>query len=72
MWVGPGGIITTFPNGGEKLCAGCEYWCGGRDVTNLGTTATCRNNNSAICSMTNKETLPSFSCHKFVKWSRIK
>lgn len=74
--IGVNGAVTTYPNTGEKLCAGCEYWMGTRDVVQMGTGAASKNGNGAMCKMKNSSTYPQQPCtcapNKFTKWSRLK
>ena len=39
-FLGANGSVTSIPNSGEKICVGCEYWKGSRDITYNGTGAT--------------------------------
>lgn len=74
--MGANGSVTTYPNNGEKLCAGCEYWTGTRTVTQMGTAASSINGKSAMCKMKNSLTFPQQACtcsqSKFTKWSKLK
>jgi len=74
--IGPNGIVTTHPSSGEKICVGCEYWTGARDVTYNGTAATSRDKYAAFCKMKKADTLPNQPClctpNKFMKWSYLK
>lgn len=74
--IGANGSITTYPNCGEKLCAGCEYWTGIREVTYNGTAATSKDNKSAFCIMKRINTYPNQPClcmpNGFKKWHYLK
>ena len=74
--IGSNGSVTTYPNTGEKLCAGCDYWTGARDVTYNGTAATSRDKDAAFCRMKKADTLRNQPClctpKKFMKWSYLK
>ena len=71
-WVGAVGIVTTFPSSGEKLCVGCEYWKGERDITNNGTSATSRSGSDAFCVIKKNKNFPTGTCSNFKKWSYLK
>ena len=74
--IGANGAVTTYPNMGEKMCAGCEYWMGTREVAQMGTAAASKNGSAAICKMKNSFTYPQQACtctpNRFTKWSRLK
>lgn len=74
--IGANGSVTTFPNNGEKLCAGCEYWAGERKITQMGTAASSLNGNSAMCKIRKSATFPQQPCLctpiKYIKWSVLK
>ena len=74
--IGPNGAVTTHPSCGEKICAGCEYWTGAREVTYNGTASTTRDNRAAMCKMKKAQTFPQQPCvctpSKFEKWSWLK
>lgn len=74
--LGSNGVVTTLPNGGEKICVGCEYWTGARDVTSMGEGATSKNGESAFCILKKANTYPGQPCScptiSFKKWSYLK
>lgn len=74
--IGTGGKVTSFPNHGEKICVGCEHWCGARELTNMGFAATSLSNQGAMCEIKRGTTYPNQSCScpgiKFEKWRLIK
>lgn len=74
--IGANGSVTTHPNCGEKMCVGCEYWTGIREVTYNGTAATSKDNKSAFCKMKKANTYPNQPCLctpiSFKKWTYLK
>lgn len=74
--IGANGSVTTYPNTGEKLCAGCEYWTGARNAVQMSTAAATKNGSAAICRKKNSSTFPQQPCtcspNSFTKWSRLK
>jgi len=74
--IGANGSVTTFPANGEKVCAGCEYWRGVREVTYSGSCATTPNGQAARCVKKNGNTLPNSPClcspQCFQKWNELK
>lgn len=75
MFVG-NGTYTTFPNSGEKICVGCEYWTGRRELTYNGTAATSVNGEPAMCECKREKVYPQRPCScsscKFRKWHMIR
>ena len=74
--LGQNGKVTTFPNNGEKLCVGCEYWRGPRELTYNGSAATSVSGQPAMCEIKRANVLPQQPCAcptiKFEKWRLIK
>lgn len=74
--LGPNGIVTSFPNTGEKLCVACEYWTGPRELTNSGYAASSLNGNPAMCESKRDRVYPQSPCScptvKFMKWRMIR
>lgn len=71
-FVGAVGIITSFPNCGEKHCVACDHWTGGRDIGYNGTAATSRSGAEAFCVLNKNNTTPMYGCNNFKKWSYLK
>ena len=61
-FLGSNGIVTSIPNCGEKICVGCEYWTGTREITYNGSGATSKNGNSAFCVLKKANTFPGQPC----------
>ena len=55
-YVGAVGIITSFPNCGEKHCVACDHWTGGRDIGYNGTAATSRSGAESFCALKKNNT----------------
>lgn len=74
--LGPNGKVTTFPNNGEKICVGCEYWKGARELTNNGNAATSLSGQPAMCEMKRASVYPQQPCScpssRFEKWHVIR
>ena len=74
--LGANGVVTSFPNTGEKLCVACEYWTGRRELTNNGNSATSVNGEPAMCECKRDRVYPQRPCScpssKFVKWHLIR
>lgn len=74
--IGANGSVTTYPGSGEKICAGCEYWQGQREVAGNGFAAHTLNNRPAACPMKKADVYPGNVCScmpsKFKKWTYLK
>lgn len=75
-FIGQGGVVTTFPNTGEKLCVGCDYWKGPREIGYNGTAAISKGKEPALCVMKKGNTYPNAPCScntiSFKAWSYLK
>ena len=75
-FLGANGSVTSIPSSGEKICVGCEYWKGSRDITYNGTGATSMDDSPAFCTLKKADTYPGQPCScsgiRFKKWSYLK
>ena len=73
MFVGTNGVITSFPNNGEKCCVSCEHWCGGREISYIGSAATSKSKESALCELKRTVVFPQQGCTiHYQKWHLLK
>lgn len=74
--LGANGVVTTMPCGGEKICVGCDYWTGERNLSCNGLGATSKNGDPAYCTKKDEVTRPSETCssedNMFKKWNFLK